>query len=221
MGRPRLRLWLARPDPKTVIRHAGEQRDSRGTEARNRHQGCALGGVSEDRALPCHGWGQRCGDCGWGRWWSGGRAGACLEERRPDIALVYLTVQRVARAEQLAHCHLENRLPRLQQRKLPKHPADLLFRRLRHDAAPAAAAAGGGGGGTAAAAATAIATAASAKQYRKVGSDISLTPRPQRMLLGWLDGANYLRVTVTRWHGSHTGQGHREGGLRGAGGPLG
>ena len=59
MGRPRLRLWLARPDPKTVIRHAGEQRDSRGTEARNRHQGCALGGVSEDRALPCHGWGQR------------------------------------------------------------------------------------------------------------------------------------------------------------------
>lgn len=74
--------------------------------------------------------GANVGDSGWGRWWGGGRAGACLEERRPDIALVYLSVQRVARADQLTHCHLENRLPRLQQRKLPKHPADLLVRRL-------------------------------------------------------------------------------------------
>jgi hypothetical protein len=142
-----------------------------------------------------------------------GAGWACLEELRPEIALVHLGVQRVARAEQLAHCHPENRLPRLQQRKLPKHPADLLVRRLRHAAAAAAAAAdaaaaGGGGGGTAAAAATTIATAASAKQYREVGSDITLTPRPQRVLLGWLDGPNYLRagVAMTRWHGSHTGR---------------
>ena len=72
--------------------------------------------------------GANVGDSGWGRWWGGGRAGACLEEG--VIALVYLSVQRVARADQLTHCHLENRLPRLQQRKLPKHPADLLVRRL-------------------------------------------------------------------------------------------
>eukprot|EP00964_Phaeocystis_antarctica_P027691 scaffold15633_cov60-Phaeocystis_antarctica.AAC.3 len=64
--------------------------------------------------------GANVGDSGWGRWWGGGRAGACLEERRPDIAL-----------------------------------------------------------------------------YREVGGDISLIPCPQHVLLGWLDGANYLRAGVT------------------------